>query len=64
MAYDSARRRTVVFGGDVGGSGSDTVREWDGTTWSTPVTTTRPPARETTAMAYDLARGRIIFRHK
>ena len=33
MAFDSARQRTVLFGGDVGGITNDTW-EWDGGVWT------------------------------
>ena len=33
MAFDSARQRTVLFGGEVGGITNDTW-EWDGGVWT------------------------------
>lgn len=75
MAYDSARRRTVLFGGEGKSSltansekETATIRdnllkdtwEWDGTSW-TRVATTGPSARANHAMAYDSARGRVVL---
>ncbi|MBK8974736.1 MAG: hypothetical protein IPM29_02310 [Planctomycetes bacterium] len=61
LAYDSARGRIVLFGGQ-GGSGrlSDTW-EWDGTTWTQRTPTASPPARSGHALAYDSARSRIVL---
>ena len=61
LAYDSARFRTVLFGG-AGNIGvlSDTW-EWDGTTWTQKSLATSPPARSSHALAYDSARGRTVL---
>ena len=63
-AYDAARERVVLFGGDDdGGSGffGDTW-EWDGEAW-TDVTPAdgNPPPRVAHALAYDAARERIVL---
>jgi Galactose oxidase, central domain len=58
LSYDSARNRTVLFGGaPTNGSAyySDTW-EFDGTTWS-KVATTGPSGRALGQMIYDSARG-------
>ena len=60
MAYDSARGRTILFGGIGGSFLGDTV-EWDGTTWTQRVPATSPSARTYHAMAYDSARGVTIL---
>jgi hypothetical protein len=66
MAYDSARRRVVLFGGQDGTSSNvvplgDTW-EWDGTSWTrVGQGAPGPSARMGTAMAYDAARGRIVL---
>src|SRR5262249_22445088 len=57
IAYDSARNRTVVFGG--AGPLGDTW-EWDGATW-TERATTGPAPRVDPAMVYDSARGRRVM---
>ena len=59
MTFDSARGRTVLYGGSGAGIGSD-VWEWDGTSW-TLVPTPGPPARADSAMAYDSTRGKIVL---
>lgn len=60
MAFDSARNRTVLFGG-MGSTGelSDTW-EWNGTAWS-PISTPMPPARAFHGLAYDSARQRTVL---
>jgi hypothetical protein len=61
MAYDSNRRRVVLFGGwtSSGRVVYDTC-EWDGCSWVERSTSPRPPARQAHAMAYDSARGRTV----
>jgi cysteine-rich repeat protein len=62
MAYDAARRRVVLFGGEFFGQIYDETWEWDGTDWiHVDVVDTRPPARYDHAMAYDEKRGRVIL---
>jgi hypothetical protein len=55
MAYDSARRVSVLFVGQT----PDTW-EWDGTTWTQP-TATSPPPMIWPAMVYDSTRDRIVL---
>jgi hypothetical protein len=57
MAYDSARGKVVMFGGN--GVTNDTW-EWDGSSWQL-ASTTGPSARSYHAMAYDSARGNILL---
>ena len=64
MAYDAARRQTVLFGGRLEGqngdyAGGDTWL-WDGTGWR-QFTGDGPPARGYAAMAYDSARGVTVL---
>jgi hypothetical protein len=62
MAYDSARGRVMLFGGlDTNGIKQEDLWEWDGTTWTnkTPAGL-KPSARESHAMAYDSARGKLV----
>ena len=61
MAYDSARGRVVLLGGDLGGMGSTDTWEWDGDNWSRRTPVTSPPLRTGHAMAYDSARGRVVL---
>ena len=57
MAYDTQRRRTVLFYGTVVAQ----TWEWDGTSWSRPVLAQEPPTRWDHAMAYDSGRGRVVL---
>jgi hypothetical protein len=62
MAYDAARQRIVLFGGDSGSVGqfSDTW-EWDGTNWTDRKPKHSPVARSFASMAYDPIRRRIVL---
>jgi len=64
LAYDSARQRTVLFGGEyISGARvflNDTW-EWDGVNWTQIKTTNSPPARYSMGLAYDSARKRIVL---
>ena len=62
LAYDSARGRVVLFGGDRFTNRLSDTWEWDGTAW-TDVTPTgaSPPARRGHALAYDSDRGRVVL---
>ena len=63
LAYDEARGRVVLFGGSgQGGARFDDVWEWNGSSWSGPLTPAlRPSARRGHALTYDAARERIIL---
>lgn len=64
MAFDSARRRVVLFGGQHPTTQMplDDTWEWDGITWRrVGQGAVGPPARAGTAMAYDAARGRVVL---
>ncbi len=62
MAYDRARGRVVLFGGEGANRTvlSDTW-EWDGATWQQRFPATVPAARFEHAMAYDPVRGRVVM---
>ncbi len=63
MAYDAARKRLVLFGGEVlGPSGSigDTW-EWDGDNWAEQLQSASPPARDQHALAYDSEQGETLL---
>jgi MYXO-CTERM domain-containing protein len=64
LAYDSARKRVVLFGGvddNVGLGGADaSTWEWDGSTW-TKLTLSGPSATQFASSAYDSARGRVVL---
>src|SRR5690606_22551157 len=63
LAYDAARRRVVMFGGN-GGNGDysygDTW-EWDGERWELKHPATAPHARSLGGMVYDGARKRVVL---
>src|SRR5438094_5440772 len=67
MAYDTARARTVVFGGDFllpndfSLGWDNETWEWDGTNWLRDWTAAAPSPRMDLAMAYDAARGRMVL---
>jgi Galactose oxidase, central domain len=63
MAYDSARQKTVLFGGTTGGETPSFYRdtwEWDGSEWI-QVADTGPIGRQSHAMAYDSARQKTVL---
>jgi hypothetical protein len=59
MAYDSARGRTVFFGG-VWATADAGTWEWDGNAWTQAVVT-GPSGRVGGAMAYDASRGVTVL---
>jgi hypothetical protein len=64
MAFDSARARVVLFGGEgygVGGTSQfNDTWEWDGDIW-TQVSDMGPSPRQFHAMAYDTKRQRLVL---
>ena len=61
MAYDSARKVTVLFGGwNQDGFLNDTW-EWNGITWTQIATPTAPSPRNYPAMAYDPASCKVVL---
>jgi len=65
LAYDAARGRTILFGGErfipngVGYLGD--TWEWDGETWTERVLAEGPSARFGHALAYDPVRERVVL---
>jgi len=61
MAYDAARERVVLFGGDTRATGpfGDTWL-WDGESW-TRASASGPPARTVHALVYDAGRERTVL---
>lgn len=57
LAYDSERRRLVMFGG----FGLRDTWEWDGARWELRAPATSPPARSGAAMAYDPLGHRVVM---
>ncbi len=60
MAYDSARGKTVLFGGFTAAGYSAETWEWDGTTWEQRVGA-GPPARAVAAMAFDPVKQQLVL---
>jgi len=58
MAFDSHRRRTVLFSGS--GATADTW-EWDGMLWVKKIPATSPPARARAGTAYDAKRRKVVL---
>jgi hypothetical protein len=56
MAYDAARKRTVLFGGS---GASDETWEWDGESWKR-IWSAKTGGRFNSAMAYDTGRRTVI----
>jgi hypothetical protein len=62
MAYDSARSRTVMFGGRTGPQNYvNETWEWDGTSWALLSPAASPAARGYAAIAYDPVRQRTVM---
>jgi cysteine-rich repeat protein len=64
LAYDPIRKRTVLFGGDLGQQYSAVLGdtwEWNGTSWTVRSPAHQPPARGGGAMVYDSAHKRIVL---
>jgi Galactose oxidase, central domain len=61
MAYDSARQRTVLFGGWTSRYIRNDTWEWDGRNWTLIKPTNSPSIRYAHAMAYDSARRRTVL---
>ncbi|MEO8635610.1 MAG: kelch repeat-containing protein [Gemmatimonadales bacterium] len=59
-AFDEARGRLVVVGGNPSAATTSATWEWDGTNW-TLVTTGGPSARSEPLLVYDRARRRIVL---
>ncbi|MBI5525076.1 MAG: hypothetical protein HY897_02000 [Deltaproteobacteria bacterium] len=62
MAYDTARGKSVLFGGSPENGFLQDTWEWDGTEWVERVVAgAKPPARDSHAMAFDGVRGRVVL---
>ncbi|MFN7971908.1 MAG: kelch repeat-containing protein [Acidobacteriota bacterium] len=62
MAYDSARRRVVLFGGYKGAARQNDTWEWTGTSWAPgPAAPAALTPRYVHAMAYDASRQRVVL---
>ena len=64
MAYDSARKRVVLFGGSRNGRADQATNdtwEYDGTDWMEILPATKPSVRTAGGMAYDTTRKRTVL---
>jgi hypothetical protein len=63
VGFDSARGKTVLFGGRAatGAADAGSLWEWDGATWTQRTAANAPPGRATSAMVYDSARARFVL---
>jgi hypothetical protein len=61
MAYDSARGKTVLFGGANHTDFLGDTWEWDGTGWEHRLPTASPGARDFHVVAYDTSRQRTVL---
>jgi hypothetical protein len=61
MAYDVARGRTVLFGGDSPTVLLDDTWTWDGHDWTQMTPITIPPARDEEGIAYNNTRHLIVM---
>jgi len=62
MAFDSARNRSILFGGiDASLTENSETWEWNGTAWLQSTPSTSPPSRRAHGMAFDSARGRTVI---
>jgi hypothetical protein len=61
VAYDRARGRLVLFGGNVRRVAYADTWEWDGTTWLQRQPATIPPGRTRAAMTYDSHRREVLL---
>jgi len=64
LAYDSDRKRTVLFQHPRSYEAKGTTLEWDGTTWidrTPPDPAPSPPARFGHALTYDASRGKTVL---
>jgi hypothetical protein len=61
MVYDSARKRTVLFGGQGDKGILNDTWIWDGKTWAQQHPQLSPPAECCDAATYDSARGLVVL---
>ena len=61
MVYDTARSRTVVFGGSFDNGPSNELWEYDGTTWTQRLASPAPSPRVSPCGAYDSVRKMTVL---
>ncbi|MCX7019250.1 MAG: kelch repeat-containing protein [Candidatus Sumerlaeota bacterium] len=61
MAFDTVRRRVVLFGGVAGSFYYNDTWEWDGTNWTQCMPANSPSPRSEHAMVWDVSRNRVFL---
>ncbi|MBI3180589.1 MAG: hypothetical protein HYZ28_00345 [Myxococcales bacterium] len=61
LAYDSARKVTVLFGGNDGASQLNDTWEWDGAAWRRRLPASLPPGGPSPRLAYDSLRSKVVM---
>jgi hypothetical protein len=61
MAYDAARQRVLLFGGNGPAVPTNETWSWDGTTWTQLHPQIAPSARVEASMAYDAAMRQVVL---
>ncbi|MEZ5965281.1 MAG: kelch repeat-containing protein [Planctomycetota bacterium] len=61
LAYDAARRRTILFGGAVRDTNFGDTWAWDGAAWTQLQPAASPSPRWGAAVAYDAAHRRVVL---
>jgi len=61
VAYDSTRKRIVLFGGDSNTGYLNDTWEWDGTNWTQKFPSNKPSVRYGHVMAFDSREGAVVL---
>ena len=61
MVFDTARQRTVLYGGFAGGGFAGDTWLWDGVAWTQAATPLAPKGRPRCSMAFDSWRNRVVL---
>ncbi|MEW6125839.1 MAG: kelch repeat-containing protein [Acidobacteriota bacterium] len=59
IAYDSKRKRAILFGGGIKSGGANETWEWDGKTWR-EIKSAKSEPRYNSTMVYDKSRNKIV----
>lgn len=59
IAYDSKRKKAILFGGGIKGGGASETWEWDGNIW-TEIKSAKSEPRYNSTMVFDGSRGKIV----
>jgi hypothetical protein len=61
LAFDSARNRTVLFGGTTTGINYADTWVWNGSSWTNGTMVVSPEARNGHSMVFDAPRGKVVI---